>query len=85
MTGDRISELGESLQADRVEKAAAKLTAFKKFKKDVGIAVCRLEIQANELRQKIRDHILHDEDGLYADGEDDSEESFGKGNGGRKK
>ena len=50
MTGDRISELGESLQADRVEKAAAKLAAFKKFKKEVGLAVCRLEIQANELR-----------------------------------
>ena len=53
-TGDRISELGESLQAERVQKAAAKLAAFQKFKKDIGIAVCRLELQANDLRSQIR-------------------------------
>ena len=52
--GDRISDLGESLQQERVQQAEQKVAEFSKFKKELGIAVCRLRLQAEELLQKIR-------------------------------
>ena len=48
--GNRLSELGETLQQDKVVEAEAKVENFKKFKKEVVIAVCKAQLQVNEIR-----------------------------------
>jgi len=49
-TGERISELGETLQQERVQQAEVKVVQFEQLKRELGIAVCRLRMQCEEVR-----------------------------------
>ena len=41
-TGDKISELGETVQQERVTHAREKVDDFKRFKQEIGVAACKL-------------------------------------------
>ena len=71
-SGERISELGEDLQQERVQKSLDKVEAFHVLKKEVGIAVCKLRLQADEVKFKIRAALYRNEgdDGLLTHEED---------------
>ena len=56
--GNRLSELGETLQQEKVVEAEAKVESFQKLKKEVGIAVCKAQLQVNEIRLKIREALF---------------------------
>ena len=44
-TGEHITELGEKLQQERVDEIEGKLKDFFHFKNEVGIAVCKVQLQ----------------------------------------
>ena len=58
-TGDCITELGQKLQQERVDKAEDKLNSFKKFKQDIGVGACRAQRYCEELRVKIHQRIYN--------------------------